>query len=211
MTVVKNVLDKILYWITVVLFALLVIFVVWQVFSRQVLDSPAIWTDEATRITFVWVGLFASAFVFGERGHIAMEFLVRKYQEGAQKRVALVVQLIVMAFALSVMVWGGYRASRNAWDLDLSVLPFTFGQMYLALPITGLIIAFYSVYYLRALVTDTVPVYPDSFEEDVARVAQVDELPSDSDMLTDQDSVSDKNTAVDKRHAEGNSRSEKGK
>src|SRR5699024_5113870 len=66
----KTLLDRVLFWITVVLFAVLVVIVVWQVLSRQVLGAPSTWTEEGARMTFVWLGLFASAFVFGERGHI---------------------------------------------------------------------------------------------------------------------------------------------
>ena len=92
MEMTKKILDRVLFWITVVLFALLVIIVVWQVFSRQVLQNPATWTDEGARLNFVWLGLFASAFVFGERGHVAVEFLVRKFPEGVEKIIAIIVQ-----------------------------------------------------------------------------------------------------------------------
>lgn len=165
MTALKRAVDRALYWATVVLFALLVVVVVWQVFARQVLDSPAVWTDEAVRMAFVWLGLFAAAMVFGERGHIAMEFVVRKFVEPVQKGVALAVHSVVLLFALVVMIWGGLRASLNAWELGLSVLPFSFGQMYLALPITGAIIAFYSVHCLRQLAVGGIDLYPDDFDD----------------------------------------------
>lgn len=167
MSALKSAVDRSLYWATVFLFALLVVVVIWQVFARQVLDSPAVWTDEAVRMTFVWLGLFASAMVFGERGHIAMEFLVRRFSEPVQKVFALTAQAAVLLFALIVMGWGGYRASLNAWELGLSVLPFSFGQMYLVLPISGVLIAFYSLYHLKELALGRAALYPDNFEEPV--------------------------------------------
>ncbi|WP_454083330.1 TRAP transporter small permease [Georgenia sp. Marseille-Q6866] len=151
----KKVLDRILYWITVVLFALLVVIVVWQVFSRQVLGDPSTWTEEGARLTFVWLGLFAAAFVFGERGHIAVEFVARKLPVKGEQVLAVLVQLVVLAFAVIVLVWGGWRAADNAWLQNLSALPFTLGQMYLALPISGVLIAFYSLYYIQGLVRGT--------------------------------------------------------
>lgn len=162
----KKVLDRVLYWITVVLFALLVVVVVWQIFSRQVLHDPSTWTEEGARMTFVWLGLFASAFVFGERGHIAVEFVVRKLPVGGERVVSILVQLVVLAFAVIVLVWGGWRASQNAWLQNLSALPFTLGQMYLALPISGALIAFYSLYYIQAVARNTQLPYGDHSDED---------------------------------------------
>ncbi|MGC5615862.1 TRAP transporter small permease [Georgenia sp. Z1491] len=166
MRAIKRVLDTALCWITVVLFALLVVVLVWQIFTRQVLGDPATWTEEGARLTFVWLGLFTSAFVFGERGHIAVEFLARKLPGGAERVLAIVVQLVVLAFAVVVLIWGGMRASDNAWLQNLSALPFTLGQMYLALPISGVLIAFYSIYYILQVATGAEAPYGDHTDED---------------------------------------------
>lgn len=148
---VKKGLDRGLYWIVVVLFALLLIEVVWQVFTREVLADPATWTNEGARITFVWLGLFAAAFVFGERGHFAVEVLVRKLPMRAERGIAVAVQVLVLAFAAIVLLWGGLRAAVNAWTQQLTTLPFTFGQIYLALPVCGVLVAFYALYYMRGI------------------------------------------------------------
>jgi len=148
---IKKTLDRGLYWITVVLFALLLLAVVWQVFTREVLHSPATWTNEGARITFVWLGLFAAAFVFGERGHFAVEVLVRKLPARLERILAVLVQFLVLAFAAIVLLWGGVRAAANAWTQQLTSLPFSFGQIYLALPVCGVLVAFYALYYLRGI------------------------------------------------------------
>lgn len=162
---VKNRLDRGLYWIVVVLFALLLIEVVWQVFTREVLGNPATWTNEGARITFVWLGLFAAAFVFGERGHFAVEVLVRKLPMRAERGIAVAVQILVLAFAAIVLLWGGLRAAVNAWTQQLTTLPFTFGQIYLALPVCGVLVAFYSLYYLLGIAGGATGPYVNVGEE----------------------------------------------
>ena len=156
----KKVIDRILGVFAVILFAALVVVVVWQVFSRQVVGSPSTWTEEAARQIFVWVGLISAALVFGERGHIAVEFVVRKFPPRVEVIIATIVQLIVLAFAVVVLVWGGWRASQNAWTQSLSALPFTVGQMYLALPVSGVLTAFYSLYYIIGIATGKEEPYP---------------------------------------------------
>lgn len=165
MTAAKQMLDRILYWITVVLFALLVIEVVWQVGSRQVLGNPSTWTEEGARLTFVWLGLFAAALVFGERGHIAVEYVARKLPSPAQRGLAVFVHLCVVAFALGVLVWGGWQAVINAWGQGLSSLPFTFGHMYLALPVSGVLTALYGLYFILGTGSGGLPPYPEIVEE----------------------------------------------
>src|SRR5699024_7334966 len=149
-----------------VLFALLVVIVVWQIFSRQVLNDPSTWTEEGARLTFVWLGLFAAAFVFGERGHIAVEYVARKLPLRGEKVLSVLVQVIVLLFAVVVLVWGGWRAANNAWLQNLSALPFTLGQMYLALPVSGVLIAFYSLYYIQGVLRGTQAPYGDHSDEE---------------------------------------------
>lgn len=181
----KKFLDTCLYWIVVVLFALLAVIVVWQVFSRQILGDPATWTDEGARMSFVWLGLFASAYVFGERGHIAVEYLARKTPARIERSVAVGVQLVVLAFALVILVWGGWAAAQNAWSQQLSALPFTYGHMYLAMPITGVLVTFYALHHVRGLLTGAEEPYAD-VAEDHTEIRQEEYAP-DSVLLTEVD------------------------
>ncbi|WP_026533011.1 TRAP transporter small permease [Arthrobacter sp. H41] len=151
MQALKKILDRFLAVACVVLFAVLVITVVWQVFSRQVLNSPSAWTSELAQYLFVWLGLFGAALVFAERGHIAVDFLVRKFPEKAERATAILVQAVIAAFAGLIFVWGGYRVSEQSWDQALTGLPVTVGPLYLVMPITGVVIIFYAVYHAAAI------------------------------------------------------------
>lgn len=184
MELVKERLDAVLRWITVALFALLLVLVVWQVFSRQVVGDPATWTDEGARMAFVWLGLFASALVFGERGHIAVEFFARRLPERMERGLAIGVQVMVMVFALVICIWGGWSAAQNAWTQELSALPFTYGQMYLALPITGLLVLFYAAYYAKNLLAGSIAPYEEHAAEDTPEV-QTTTAPADTVLLRD--------------------------
>lgn len=148
MTTVKNALDQILTWTCVVLFSALVIDVSWQVFSRQVLNQPSGWSEELAKYLFIWLGLFGSALVFGERGHIAVDFAVKKLPNMAQVIVSALVQVAILVFTGMVLLWGGYLVVRLAWNQNLTGLPVNVGPLYLALPISGVLIAFYTIYHL---------------------------------------------------------------
>ncbi|MCM0640560.1 TRAP transporter small permease [Cellulomonas wangsupingiae] len=153
MTRAKLLLDRLLTWACVVLFAVLVVDVTWQVFTRQVLDQPSTWSEELAKYLFIWLGLFASALVFGERGHIAVDFAVKKLPAKVQVAVAVLVQLSILVFTALVLIWGGLRVVDLAWEQNLTGLPVNVGPLYLALPISGVLIALYTVYHLVRILT----------------------------------------------------------
>ncbi|SDD47145.1 TRAP-type C4-dicarboxylate transport system, small permease component [Sanguibacter gelidistatuariae] len=151
MKTVKKGLDSALSWFCVVLFAVLVVDVSWQVFSRQVLNSPSGWSEELAKYVFIWLGLFGSALVFGERGHIYVDFAVRKLPAKIQYVVGLLMQVAILAFASLVLVYGGWQVAQLSWDQKLAGLPIDVGPLYLALPISGVLIIFYTIYHLVAI------------------------------------------------------------
>ncbi len=153
MTRAKLLLDRLLTWACVVLFAVLVVDVTWQVFTRQVLDQPSTWSEELAKYLFIWLGLFASALVFGERGHIAVDFAVKKLPAKAQVVVSVLIQLSILVFTALVLIWGGFRVVDLAWEQNLTGLPVNVGPLYLALPISGVLIALYTLYHLVRILT----------------------------------------------------------
>ena len=126
----------------IVLFSVLVIVVVWQVFTRQVLGDPSPWTTVTAQYMFVWLSLFAATLVFGERGHIAVDVLAQRAPGAARQALIVAVQVCTLAFAVLAMIWGGLRGVSMSWDQVIPGFPFTVGHMYLALPVAGVMIAF---------------------------------------------------------------------
>lgn len=149
---VRRGLDRVLATICVLLFALLVLTVGWQVFTRQVLGEPSTWSEELAKYVFVWLGMFGAALVFSERGHFAVDFVVRKFSQRAQRVVAVLVQVAIIVFAILILVWGGARITGLAWGQSLSSLPAHLGVVYLVLPISGVIITFYAVHHMILVV-----------------------------------------------------------
>ncbi|NLZ58328.1 MAG: TRAP transporter small permease [Corynebacterium sp.] len=162
----KNMLTRVLGTISVILFALLVCVTVWQVFSRQVLNDPSTWSEELSKILFVWLSFSGSAFLFGERGHIAVDFIARKLPLAGQRILQVIAQIIVVLFAVLAMIWGGYLASSIAWNQQMTALPLTLGWVYVIIPIAGVFIAIFAVIDLIAVATGKEPAYPEVDESD---------------------------------------------
>ncbi|MFD1505333.1 TRAP transporter small permease [Georgenia yuyongxinii] len=158
---VRGFIDKILGVICIVIFGALVFIVSWQVFSRQVLHSPATWTTEIAQYTFVVLALLSAALVFSERGHIAVEVLVNKFNETWQRITAVFVEVTIIFFAVFVMIYGGYAVAQNAWNQNISTMPLTIGQIYMILPISGVLITFFSLCHIVGMFAGTEEPLPE--------------------------------------------------
>ncbi|MFI7581066.1 TRAP transporter small permease subunit [Kocuria kalidii] len=169
MSAIKNVLDQLLAGLCIALFTALVLVVTWQVFTRQVIGDPSTWTSTTAQYLFVWLSLFGAAYVFSERGHIAVDFLARKTGGRAQKAVGAFTMLVVLAFALIVLIWGGLRGVGLTWAQNVSGLPVNVGQMYLALPVSGALITFYALHHLRKIAVGREAGLPINEDEEIGR------------------------------------------
>lgn len=148
MTTFRNWLDRALRAICVILFALLVLLVVWQVFTRLVLNNPSAWSEEAARYTFVWASLIGIAIAIGEKADVVMDFLVEKLPKNGQRVVDILAYLSVLSFVAYVMLYGGFKQTAQSWTQTNPLLPLTQGQLYLAVPISGILITFYLILHI---------------------------------------------------------------
>ncbi|MGM7698857.1 TRAP transporter small permease [Microbacterium sp. A84] len=154
--------DRLLGWLCIIVFVALVVIVAWQVFTREVLGDTAAWTQEAAQYSFVILAMIAAAYVFSERGHIAVEILIEKLPLRSRRAAAVVIELIVVFFIVAVFIIGGLAVAQNAWHQSLSSLPLTIGQIYLIMPISGVLILFYSIVQIIGLLAGVEEPTPDT-------------------------------------------------
>jgi len=148
MTMFRRWLDRVLRSICIVLFGALVLLVVWQVFTRLVLHDPSPWTEEAARYVFVWASMIGIAIAVGEKADVVMDFLVEKLPRQLQRTADILAYLTTLAFVAYVLLYGGIKQSMMAWTQRNPLLPFTQGELYLALPIAGALLAFYLILHI---------------------------------------------------------------
>ena len=78
---------------------LFIVFVI-QVTARFVFDKPLAWTDEAAVILYVWIILWAAAFVVPEREHVVFDLLWNSVSQRARQVMQIVGNLMVGGLAL---------------------------------------------------------------------------------------------------------------
>ena len=145
MQIIRNIVDKAIEVICIAFVGIMTILVTWQVFTRYALKSPSTFTEQLSKYMFVWLVLLGSAYVFGKREHMSMEFIKDKFKGRVRVTVDIVIELIIMGFAIGILVYGGYKNTLLTMTQQDSALPIKIGLVYAMLPISGVITAFYSI------------------------------------------------------------------
>jgi TRAP-type C4-dicarboxylate transport system permease small subunit len=147
---IKRNIDFILKWAVIIIFAVMTINVLWQVLSRFVLAKPSSFTEELARYMLVWVGILGASYVAGQKMHLAIDLLATKLSTKYKSFLEILIQFFVFVFALFVMVIGGIRLVSITLALNQisAALQIKLGFVYLILPISGLLMMFYSFYFI---------------------------------------------------------------
>jgi TRAP-type C4-dicarboxylate transport system permease small subunit len=135
------------------LMMVMTVVVLWGVFTRYVMSSQASWSEELARFLLIWIGILGAAYASGQNFHLAIDLLKPKLKPDNQRRLTIFIDLTVIAFALSIMVIGGFRLIYITQVLgQLSpALQAPMSVIYSVVPISGLLVVYYKIADLRAL------------------------------------------------------------
>jgi TRAP-type C4-dicarboxylate transport system permease small subunit len=137
----------------VFIFALLVVDVLWQVFSRYLLNTSFSFTEEFARFALIWLSILGAAYLNAKREHLSMDFLYQKFTPKTQKKVAVLIELFIFLFAFIVMVIGGLNLVYITLHLEQlsGTLRIPLGYIYAILPVSGLLIMYFSIYHISKI------------------------------------------------------------
>lgn len=144
---IKWALDKFLEVLLMVSVAVLVVDVLWQVFTRFVMGKPSSWTEELATFLLIWVSLLGAAVALGRGAHLGIDYFTHKLSKHDRIMTELFVFAAVSLFSLLVMVFGGISLVIQTLSLDqISVaLHIPMGYVYLAIPISGVFLVLYGL------------------------------------------------------------------
>jgi TRAP-type C4-dicarboxylate transport system permease small subunit len=127
--------------------------VLWQVFTRFVLSDPSPYTEELARYLLIWIGLIGAAYASGRQLHLAIDLLPRRLTGRARTALDVVIRVAVATFAVVVLVYGGTRLVSLTLNLGQTsaALRVPIGWVYVAVPISGALIAWFALRDVRDL------------------------------------------------------------
>jgi|TARA_B100001094_G_scaffold326239_1_gene381991 TRAP-type C4-dicarboxylate transport system permease small subunit len=143
----RKIIDKILGNVLVIIMGVMVINVLWQVFTRFIIGVPSSFTDELARYLMIWLGILGAAYVSGRNMHVAIEIIPLRSSKKTQKKLKLFVYSLIIVFVLFVLVLGGFRLVYITYTLNQysPALQLPLAVVYFVIPLSGALIIYYKI------------------------------------------------------------------
>lgn len=143
----KIIIDKALESCLIILMAIMVVNVLWQVFTRYIIGDPSSFTDELARFLLIWVGVLGATLVSSKKMHISINLTSSRLSVPNQRVLNTINSLIIVSFALGVLVVGGGNLVYITLILKQfsPALQIPLAVVYMVLPISGLLIIYYKM------------------------------------------------------------------
>lgn len=144
----KNKLHYLSYtleWLTCFFLVIAVVITAVQVFSRFIFNFSFSWSQELLMICFVWFVLFGAALAVKHKEHLKID-LVEKLPPKLRLMFKIIEIVIVFAF-IFVFVYYGILLVQDNLETGQAVgfLPIKVAYVYMAIPISGLFMFYYTV------------------------------------------------------------------
>jgi len=140
----KKFFSNIVEVIAATLVVALAIIVFLQVFNRFVLKAPLAWSEELAMLLFQWVSFLGAAIGVKHWRHFGIELVVKMLPEKMQRRIELIIPIIVGFVALIMITEGikllSFNRNRFYSSMDLSYI-----WPYLAIPVSGCLMILYLI------------------------------------------------------------------
>jgi|SRR5699024_6402732 len=136
---IKKVLDNILITTALTMLAVMILVILYQVFSRQILNTTPAWSEELSKVLFVWVAFLGIAYGFKEKLHIGVGLIVDRLPESIQMVFDLFAKVIII-FLGGLMVYYGIHFTLLMINSTLPGLRLPSSLLYAVIPITGIYI-----------------------------------------------------------------------
>jgi TRAP-type C4-dicarboxylate transport system permease small subunit len=124
--------------------AAIVVITVVAVWYRYILGAPLSWTEQVSRILFVWVTFLGAAVLYRRMIHIVIDMMVMMLPDPLQRAIYWVNQALIFVFA-AMLLWYGGKLSVDNLAQTFGALEITPASFYAAAPVSAALILLYWV------------------------------------------------------------------
>ena len=139
-TTIKRCINFLLSGIAAVLLSVMTLLVLYQVFTRYVLNSPAAFTEELVRYILIWTGFIGAAYAFSTRQHMSLVLVREKLSPEKRRILMIAIDVLILLFALFVITIGGAKLAMSAAKVHSALLGIPRSLVYSMAPISGVFI-----------------------------------------------------------------------
>ncbi len=136
----KQIFDKIIEFLIMIIMIAMSVIVLWQVITRFIYGDPSAWTEEIAKYLMVWIGFLAGAMGLKYGNHLGITLLSEMIHNATGKKViACLITLLCLAVGVVILVYGWQFMATGAKKVA-SAFPIPMNYIYAAVPLSGLVV-----------------------------------------------------------------------
>ncbi|MCJ8342426.1 MAG: TRAP transporter small permease [Cetobacterium sp.] len=150
----REILDKIIISLCVILFMFMTLVGTYQISARYIFKAPSTVSEELISYSFAWMSMLAASYIFGKREHMKMVFLLESLSKKLQVVLGVLSEVVIFLFALGVLLKGGLAITTLTMTQTTPALGISMGYIYSIIPICGVLICIYSLLNINTLLKE---------------------------------------------------------
>lgn len=107
-------LEKVEQYVAVILFNIILFSLFWQALSRKI-GSPSTWTDETSRLLFVWMGVLGCHLAQRENIHVRIDAILLALPQKGQLLIEAVINVVMIGLLSMVFYYTFSIVERKSY------------------------------------------------------------------------------------------------
>ena len=132
--------DRVLCRLCILLFMVILVTMVLQIFFRYVFSAPLTWTEELARYLYIWACWCGAPVAMRRGNHVAITVLSERLPRRVAQGVSLLTQAVGLFFLFELALQGTKLTFRSH-SVTAITLPIPWSFIYLAAPLSALLMA----------------------------------------------------------------------
>ena len=100
---------------------IIVIIMLLAIWSRYVMQAPFGWTEQLSRMLFVWITFLGAAVLYRRNGHIAIDFFQTLLPPAAARGVRILNQVLMLGLFLVLLIYGALNITPSVYYVSAPV------------------------------------------------------------------------------------------
>lgn len=146
-----NQLDRLSYWaaritnwVVTAMAVVMISALILQVFSRYVMGSSLVWSEELALMLFTWTTLLAATSVLREMAHVRLDVLISYLPRGIRSAWSRLISLAILCFCIALAA-SGYEYTVSTMGQVSAAMRLPIEVLHFAAPVCGVLGALHAL------------------------------------------------------------------
>jgi TRAP-type C4-dicarboxylate transport system permease small subunit len=140
MKVIIGLADRLNHWIfnaIAILFGLVTLLTIYQVFARFILNNPLVWSEEVVRYSMIWIVLLGSSVALRKGLLVSVEIVLHIVPRKIKKWMEVFIVILNLIF-LFILIKYGFILLELTSGQKIGALDLPVSVIYYAIPVAGI-------------------------------------------------------------------------